>query len=143
MTEKLIDILREVVKLSGKDFSGVGVIVWNEEFDLPIFPLRVNVTVPNNEKLAVNLAQISSLNSDLHDGFHILTTTLKLVRVAQYFSPPIVHNIRLNRERRFGGRYLAALFGSKIPGVVLSAVATPTLGIAIFKNGQEFYFEGV
>ena len=143
MTEKLIYILREVVKLSGKDFSGVGVIVWDEEFDLPIFPLRVNVTIPNHEKLAVNLAQISSLNSVLHDGFHILTTTLKLVRVAQYFSPPIVHNIRLNRERRFGGRYLAALFGSKIPGVVLSAVATPALGIAIFKNGQEVYFEGV
>lgn len=143
MTEKLIDILREVVKLSGKDFSGVGVIVWNEEFDLPIFPLRVNVKIPNNEKLEINLAQISSLSSDLHDGFHILTSTLKLVRVAQYFSPPIVHDIRLNRERRFGGRYLAALFGSKIPGVVLSAVASPALGIAIFKNGQEVYFEGI
>ncbi len=143
MIEKLIETLRDVVKLSGKDFSGVGVIVWNEEFDLPIFPLRVNVKIPNNEKLAKNLAQISSLSSDLHDGFHVLTPTLKLVRVAQYFSPPIIHEVRLNRERRFGGRYLAALFGSKIPGVVLSAVATTALGIAIFKNGQEVYFERV
>jgi DNA integrity scanning protein DisA with diadenylate cyclase activity len=142
MIEKLVDTLRDVVKLSGKDFSGIGVIVWNEEFELPIFPLRVNAKIPNNEKLAKNLAQISSLNSDLHDGFHILTPTLKLVRVAQYFSPPIVHDISLNRERRFGGRYLAALFGSKISGVVLSAIATPALGIAIFKNGHEVYFEG-
>lgn len=141
MIEKLSETLRDVVKLAGKDFSGVGVIVWNEEFDIPIFPLRANVNVPKNDNLVQNLAQISSLSSDLHDGFHILTPTLKLIRVAQYFSPPIINEIRLNRERRFGGRYLAALFGSKIQGVVLTAVATQALGIAIFKNGKEIYFE--
>jgi len=141
MIERLIETLREVVELSGKDFSGIGVIVWNEDFDLPVFPLRINVKIPKYESLAITLAQISSLSSDLHDGFHILTPELKLVRVAQYFSPPIIHEIKLNRERRFGGRYLAALFGSGLPGVVFSAVATPALGIAIFKNGQEIYFE--
>lgn len=141
MIEKLSETLRDVVKLAGKDFSGVGVIVWNEEFDIPIFPLRANVNVPKNDNLVQNLAQISSLSSDLHDGFHILTPTLELIRVAQYFSPPIINEIRLHRERRFGGRYLAALFGSKIQGVVLTAVATQALGIAIFKNGKEIYFE--
>ncbi|MFJ4247931.1 hypothetical protein [Pseudomonas sp. NPDC089741] len=141
MIEKLSETLRDVVKLAGKDFSGVGVIVWNEKFDIPIFPLRANANVPKNDNLVQNLAQISSLSSDLHDGFHILTPTLELIRVAQYFSPPIINEIRLNRERRFGGRYLAALFGSKIQGIVLSAVATQALGIAIFKNGKEIYFE--
>ncbi|MBK5517948.1 hypothetical protein [Pseudomonas sp. TH10] len=47
----------------------------------------------------------------------------------------------MKRERRFGGRYLAALFGSVLPGVKMIGIATPTLGIAIFENGREIHFE--
>ena len=142
MADKLIKLLHEVVEFAGNDFSGIGLIVWDGESELPTFPLRANAEIHTSDSAAANLAKISSPDSDFHDGFHLLTMKLEVVRIAQYFSPPIIHNISVNRERRFGGRYLAALFGSKITGAELTAIATPALGIAVFKDGQEIYFEG-
>ncbi|MNJ25063.1 hypothetical protein D3C77_194990 [compost metagenome] len=141
MNQKIIKILSETASIAGENFSGIGIIVWNEEYELPIFPIKENAVIPKSGNLSWDLAKISTTENELHDGFHILTPTLKLVRVSQYFSPPIIHGISVNRERSFGGRYLAALFGSALPGVKLSAIATPSLGIAVFENGQETYFE--
>lgn len=143
MTEELLELLNSIMTRAGDDFSGVGLIIWNEHHLLPIFPLRTATGFKTNATAAENLASISTLQSDFHDGFHILTTDLTLVKVAQYFSPPIVNDISVNRDRHFGGRYLAALFGSALEGVEFTAIATPSLGIAIFKDGHEIYFKGL
>jgi hypothetical protein len=63
--------------------------------------------------------------------------------VAQYFSPPIPPNVAVSYSKNFGGRYLAAMFGSALPSVVASGIATPTFGIAIFEGGREVYFKGI
>lgn len=141
MLEQLIDLLKRVVAFSGQDFSGLGVIVQENDANLPVFPLRVDPIIPDQADTAEVSAEISHSHNDLHDGFHLLTTDLLLSGVAQYFSPPIVEGVELKRERRFGGRYLAALFGSVLPGVKMIGIATPTLGIAIFENGREIHFE--
>lgn len=141
MNKKLLELLNNILSQASENFSGVGLIVWNEEQLLPIFPLRTDNGITQHESTAENLARISTLQSEFHDGFHILTLDLKLIKVAQYFSPPIIPEVSVNRNRNFGGRYLAALFGSALAGVEFTAIATSSLGVAIFKNGQEVYFE--
>ncbi|WP_157831756.1 hypothetical protein [Pseudomonas sp. 02C 26] len=140
---RFADLLVNVAALSGEDFSGVGVIVTEDDAILPAFPMRVDVAVNSSMDSAHLLAEISHLDNDLHDGFHILNADLKIVSLAQYFSPPIPSGILPNRDRAFGGRYLAALFGSFLPGVIFTGISTPKLGVAIFKDGNEVFFQGV
>src|SRR5205823_12332189 len=85
--------------------------------------------------------QVAARNSEHHDGFHVISSTWRLTRVAQYFSPPIIPDAQIDRSKRFGGRYLAALFGSGIPGVLASGIASEGFGIAVFRGGKETFFE--
>lgn len=142
MLERLVDLLKDITALTGQEFSGLGVIVLEEGFNLPVFPMRVDLKLNNITDSVSYLAEISNPNNDLHDGFHILNSDLRIVSLTQYFSPPIPPGVLPNRSRAFGGRYLAALFGSLLPGVILIGISTPKLGIAVFKDGSEVYFQG-
>lgn len=133
--------LVRVHSLARADFAGIGLIVHQPTASLPIFPLRQHATVPEGDSLEHSLALVASAQSDLHDGFHLLSTDWEITAVAQYFSPPVIANPKINWQRRFGGRYLAAQFGSALPGVELCGIATTSLGIAIFKDGREIHFE--
>ena len=73
----------------------------------------------------------------------IISSAGHLTRVAQYFSPPIIPDAQIDRSKRFGGRYLAALFGSAIPSVIVSGIASEGFGIAVFRSGREVIFEDV
>ncbi|KAB0466519.1 hypothetical protein HX787_28330 [Pseudomonas tolaasii] len=141
--QRLADLLVDVAALSGEDFSGAGVIVMEDDAILPAFPMRVNATVNSTLDTAHLLAEISHADNDLHDGFHVLSADLKIILLAQYFSPPIPSGVLPNRSRAFGGRYLAALFGSCLPGVIFTGVSTPRLGVAVFEKGNEVFFQGV
>jgi hypothetical protein len=133
--------LAEIRASAGVDFAGVGLIVHDPRAVLPTFPLRPAAVVPSGESVEQSLAVIASAGSDLHDGFHLLSTDWKISAVAQYFSPPIPANPQVRWDRKFGGRYLAAQFGSALPGVELCGIATRSLGIAVFKDGHEIHFE--
>lgn len=138
---KLRTTLFNVRWLAGERFSGTGLVVHTTDANLPVFPLRVNTVVPCEVGVDSSLATMSQATHDLHDGFHLISLDWRLTRVAQYFSPPILWTAPVNRARRFGGRYIAALFGSALPGVVLCGVASADFGIAIFKGGEEVFFE--
>lgn len=142
MLERLVDLLKDITALSGQEFSGLGVIVLEDGVNLPVFPMRVVLKLNSMTDSVSCLAEISNPNNDLHDGFHILNSDLRIVSLTQYFSPPIPPGVLPNRSRAFGGRYLAALFGSLLPGVILTGISTPKLGIAVFKDGNEVYFQG-
>jgi hypothetical protein len=139
--EWLRDTLRGVMKLRTPDFSGVGVIVCNSPESLPIVPLVRSSPRLDTEDLISQLVAISARRSDHHDGFHIISEAGRLTRVAQYFSPPIIPDAAIDRSKRFGGRYLAALYGSAIPEVRLSGIASEVFGIAIFQACWEVFFE--
>lgn len=127
--------------LAGQDFSGIGLIVHSRGVSLPIFPLRIRTAPPASSDLEQTLAGIASIESDLHDGFHLISTDWQITAVAQYFSPPILADAEINWTRKFGGRYLAAQFGSAIPGVELCGIATNSIGLVIFRSGREVRFE--
>lgn len=143
MLERLTDLLVDVAALSGESFSGVGVIVMEDDAILPVFPMRAEVAVNRLMDSAHVLAEISHPSNDLHDGFHVLNAGLEIISLAQYFSPPIPSGVLPNRDRAFGGRYLAALFGSLLPGVIFTGISTPKLGVAVFKSGSEIFFQGM
>src|SRR3546814_19949309 len=71
-----------------------------------------------------------------HDGFHVLTPELKIEKVAQYFSPPIVPEVRIDRQKRFGSRYLAASFGSMIPDVLATGISSREFGVTDFQRSE-------
>lgn len=141
MIEELRQILAQVQAKAGNNFSGIGLVVCDTPASLPICSLRPASTYTGGVDLVSRLAAISSASSEFHDGFHIISTNWELIKVAQYFSPPIVPTVRIDRAKRFGGRYLAALFGSALPLVRASGIASNGFGIAVFQNGCEVRYE--
>lgn len=137
LDEQLDALLRLAHGSAGNDFSGLGLIVAEDSATLPIYAIGPPIALRPEEGTAAILGAISRQQSPHHDGFHILNPALKLKAVSQYFSPPIVSRLRINRSIPFGGRYLAALFGSTLDGVLATAIATPALGVITFINGEE------
>lgn len=137
MEKRLKTVLRLAHVSAGNDFSGLGVIVALESASLPLFAIGPPIRLDPKVETAAILGAISRERSPHHDGFHILNPALELQAVSQYFSPPIVRGLKINRSTPFGGRYLAALFGSTLDGVLATAIATPALGIITFIRGEE------
>lgn len=67
----------------------------------------------------------------------------ELTHVAQYFSPPIVRDVYFDRCRPIGGRFVAGLLGSTLPGVPMTGIVSEGLGLSIFENGRETHFENL
>jgi hypothetical protein len=143
MKGRLRNVLFEVHKNSGADFSGVGLILYKDICNIPIFPLRQAEPQFITNSLVRKLVDISRLASEYHDGFHMVSESFELTHIAQYFSPTIIADIKVNRTKQIGGRYMAALFGSKINGVILTGIVTKGSGLTIFEDGREIYFEEV
>lgn len=142
MINRLKAILLEVRSLSGEEFSGVGVVVYENIENIPIFPLRKNILSFNDDDIVKTLVKISTLKGKYHDGFHLISHDWRLTHISQYFSPPIVKSAKVDYGKPFGGRYIAALFGSSLPDVLFTGIASSEFGIAIFKEGEEVFFEG-
>lgn len=141
MTQKEFrNLLYEVGFNSRADFSGIGIVVCDFPADLPVVSLRD--TAPDIAgSVTYVLSELSSHKSKYHDGFHILNEKGELTHVAQYFSPPIVQEAYIDKLRLVGGRFVAALFGSAISGVIMTGIISEGHGLSIFKNGKEVYFE--
>jgi hypothetical protein len=141
MLGRLRGTLEAVRARAGAKFSGIGIIVSDSPERLPLFPIKVLEQRLPDIELADFLAEISTTASEYHDGFHVISSDWRLIRVAQYFSPPIVRTAKINRSKRFGGRYLAALFGSALAEVKATGIASSEFGIAVFEHGVEALYE--
>src|SRR3546814_2085384 len=94
----MVRLLEEVDVRAGADFSGVGIIVADSFDSLPLINLRPTNSLLEDAETATALARISHHWHEHHDGFHVLTPELKIEKVAQYFSPPIVPEVRIRSE---------------------------------------------
>lgn len=141
MTPKDLEaLLREVWKNSRADFSGIGLIVCSDERSLPIIGLR-DFEPEMRASVAETLTDISRSTSKFHDGFHLLDEHGKLLRVSQYLAAPVIDAIRFDKGRMVGSRFVTALFGSALPGVLMTGIASATSGISIFQDGVEVILE--
>lgn len=130
-------LLTDVSGSSGRNFTGVGIVMAQTSVHLPTFPIGPPFKNDLSRNTASIIASVSVPDSAHHDGFHILTPSLQIKAMSQYFSPPVIESLKISRKANFGGRYLAAAFGSKIDGVLLTGIATPTLGVVVFSDGME------
>lgn len=135
--ESLRELLEDVRYGAGRSFAGIGVLVSNNPSGLPIVPLRPLAATPAFGSTHEMLIAVSAEAHELHDGFHIVTSDFRIVRFSQYFSPAIVPGLRADPERRGGGRYMAAMFGSTLHDVVACGVASVDYGVAVFEDGLE------
>ena len=133
----LAELLRAAAHRAGPRFAGLGLIVSADPRSLPLYPIGPPLELGATADTVTVLGSLAIDGSAHHDGFHILTPALALAAVSQYFSPPVVTGLEIDRSRRFGGRYLAALFGSLLPGVLATGIATPALGVIVFCGGRE------
>jgi hypothetical protein len=141
MIDELHHLLQGVRARAGATFCGVGVLICDNPQELPLVPLRLDRQIPAGDDLPSVLAELSRSECDLHDGFHVLSSSLRLIRVAQYFSPPAPQSVVIDRSRPIGGRYLAAQFGSALPQVGAAGVLGRGLALAVFSDGLEVRFE--
>lgn len=140
MPEKLLfDLLCQIKDNSSDNFSGIGIVISNSPNLLPLFPIRLNQSVKKEDDLVNFLCNLSQYTNKYHDGFHILSEKMEILQLSQYFSPPIVKTINIDRSKDFGGRYLAAIFGSTLPAVIATGIASHQFGIAIFNSGKETF----
>lgn len=135
LEERLRELLNEVRRRAGPDFSGIGVVVASETATLPIVSLRPNAPAFIGRPVVDVLAAISVRSSDLHDGFHVLSPILGLELVAQYFAPPVRSVSYPLRPSVGGARYMTALLGSMLPGVIATGLATVEQASTVFRDG--------
>lgn len=136
----LRDLIRKVRTEAGPSFSGLGLLVSDHPDRLPLAPLREGA-LPSGPDLAAVLAAVSRNENEAHDGFHVISSDFRLLRLSQLFSPPIPRNATPDRDRPFGARYMAARLGSLLPDVLMIGVASRNIGLAIFRDGEELMFE--
>jgi hypothetical protein len=137
-TEQIQALLQAVRDGASDQFSGIGIIVCNTPNSLPITPLRQESQLMTQLPTVEVLLKISDKNSSFHDGFHVLSSDLRIQLLSQYFSPPIT-TLPLPRDRAIGGRYAAALFGSTLTDVIATGIVSTSYGIAIFVAGTEIF----
>ena len=133
---RLNDLLDVVRNRAGAYFSGIGVIVTEDPDSLPLTPLR-DECPELDQDLTMTLARLSSRGSPYHDGFHILSPQGRILRVAQYFSPPILRDAVIDRRRLIGARHVAALYGSALPGVLMTGIVGQAGGVSVFVDGAD------
>lgn len=144
MIKKIINLCNDINKLKSKNFEGIGLVIYSDFKELPVVSLNTNkipydLPINSYDEILKTLLEISSSNSKFQDGFHLLSKELKLTHISQYFSTPIIKNLKI--ENSFGSRYRTALYGSQLPCVLFTAVISKNYGLIIFENGKEIYRE--
>lgn len=139
LADKFKETLLEIQKLADNDFSGVGIVIYSEVDQIPLFPLRKNNFKIKHNDIVSGFLEMASYNNQHHDGFHLLSSNFKITHTSQYFSPPIIPETEVDYSQKLGGRYMAALFGSSVEGVLMTGVVTRSSGVVIFENGKKIY----
>lgn len=140
ITKEVYRLLKKIAEAAGNDFSGVGIIVYDEDvFDENRHcDLRPDVHCPHlhvaDEQMVTYLLGISAYGHALHDGFHMVNKEGYLTHVAQYFVPPIVKELSPNQEH--GVRLYSSMCGSMIEGVLFIGMISSNNQVFLFVNGE-------
>lgn len=140
MIEVVYSLLKCVCKNCTENFSGVGIVVYDEAvFDSNCHcDLRPNVECPHynivDGQIGCYLADIADYHNELHDGFHMVDSHGDLTYVAQYFVPPIVKSLQPNLQH--GVRLYSSICGSVLEGVICIGVVSSGREIYILRDGD-------
>jgi len=136
-------ILKEIAKRKIKNFSGLGVVLYNSKFlsSIPRFDLRPSSTCPkgifinkNKKKVVDFLLKISQNSHPWHDGYHFFSEKGKLTHISQYLAAPIIPTIIPNEL--YGARHLSANFGAHIKGIIGIGIVAKDYSCTYFEKGK-------
>lgn len=135
-------ILNEVRASAPATFSGLGLIFYSPPLRLPVIPLGDEsrflppLPIVGSDRIAQILARISVADSPWHDGFHLIDVpSVEMTHVSQFFSPPLGASRHPVPNAPIGARHMAAMLGSTLPTVDITALLTKRGDLLVFKNG--------
>ena len=133
VAELLINAQHRIPK---REFGGLGLLVCSDASALPMCPLSSEETAPDIADVVGAICNASMLSNPHHDGFHILSSDLKLTHTNQYIAPPVPPDfLPVCRTPGFGARHMSALLASRLPAVICAAVLNTRNSILIFADG--------
>lgn len=135
----LLELLIKIDSLKPKNFSGLGLVLYENIDNLPVASLKIiepsiKLPIKDYESIIDFLLEISNEDSKYHDGFHFLNKNFELTHISQYIAPPIAKNY-LGLES--GSRYRTALYTSFLPQVIACGVLSNNSRPTVFVNGVE------
>ena len=135
-------VLSDVAVNRPARFAGLGLILYRPPLDLPVTPLAPSGMVRSQpegrpEAAAELLRELSDSSNPLHDGFHLVdANSLTITHLCHFFAPPIPADIaRLLPPHPVGARFMAALLGSLLPSVVMTALLSDSDGPLMIERG--------
>lgn len=138
------ELLEQIQSHATHAFSGVGLIFYSRLDDLPVVALgdqalfSPRLPVADRSLLAPLLADISSLSSPWHDGFHLIdSNSFTLTHISQFLSPPVEYlQVSNSRALPVGARHMTAMACSRIATVSHAALLSSKNGAAVFHRGS-------
>lgn len=138
---KVHKLLEKIAKKRTKEFSGIGIVVYNkdilpEECHCDLRPdFKLNKIKIDDEEIVKKLIDYADYRCDLHDGFCFMNEEGILTHVAQYYVPTIRKDIYPNQSH--GVRTYSAACGSTMDGVICIGLISSNNDIYIYKQGKE------
>lgn len=142
--EKCIEIFLQDLKsqVCHSDFSGVGIIFYNDIINLKMISLGGESKYPfdlpicDYKKVLDSLATISQFSSEWHDGFHLYDLGSNcLTHISQYISPDVDLFINNNALKPLGARKMSGIIASLTIGISYVGLLTKNQ-LSIYKNGK-------
>jgi len=142
--KSLVLTLHSIKKIHPRNFSGLGIIVYNGEFleNNKYLSLRPSISPPENLILGTKdsidyLSTISCYGHELHDGYIFVKKTGLFTHVAQFLEVHIDPDTKPHKDH--GTRYLCSQIASKKPGVEGVGNLSSDFVISIFRRGEIIY----
>jgi DNA integrity scanning protein DisA with diadenylate cyclase activity len=137
LKDRVLNLLRKLKReVPGNTFTGTGIVIYESLEELPLFFMSADSEVDESKDLYSTILESSLATNPNHDGFNMVTSDFKITHRNVYFAPPINKDVTFENRNGYGTRYVAALMGSTIQGVLLTAVVSNSYGIVIFENGK-------
>lgn len=122
-------------KMTTDDFCGIGLIVYSDITNLPIFPLSSSSNILP-ASLEESIVEASRFSNTCHDGFHLISPNWKITHRNHFFSPPIPSDIStLIKKDNMGARYFSALLGSLMNEIICTGIISNNGKAEIFCDG--------
>lgn len=137
--QNLLNLLKYISNTHTADFAGTGLVMYRELDALPMYSMRPELQTLAFGTTGERIVASASLQSPHHDGFHLLTHELELTHSWQYLAPPIVHSVVVPTAAHVGARYLTALFASRLPSVIATAIVGADKRSTVFVRGTTVF----
>lgn len=143
--QRVLELMSDIASLRDRaNFSGLGLIFYRPPLSLPVLPLGDAQQFPYRlpasgaGQMSQLLAEISSLTSPWHDGFHLVSSDLfAITHISQFFSPPIDIDLpEFSSLAPMGARQMAAVLGSMLASVDYVALLNGRAQLSVFQRGR-------